>query len=208
MLDCNILLHTYNITLHAIILSCALKILVAEDESNIATLYKVSLEANGHQVQLTDNGEDCVKAYHLAMRHQEITRTLQSREVNVTGSYDISLPFDVVVLDYRMPKKNGLEAAKEILDLCPNQRIIFASAYVLETLKESVNSLRQVVELLQKPFEIDDLVDTIEDKGVFEELSKLNVKVRELKELDATHAQLVDLLVGVKKLQNAVLYGS
>ena len=172
-----------------------MKILVAEDEPNIATLYKVSLEANGHQVQLTDNGEDCVKAYHLAMRHQKI-------------SYDISLPFDVVVLDYRMPKKDGLEVAKEILDVCPNQRIIFASAYVLETLKESVKNLRQVVELLQKPFEIDNLVDAIEDKGVFEELSKLNVKIKELKDLDVTHAQLVDLLAGVKKLQNAVLYGS
>ena len=185
-----------------------MKILVAEDEPNIATLYKVSLEASGHQVQLTDNGEDCVKAYHIAMRHQKRTRVSRSREVNATSSYDISLPFDVVVLDYRMPKKDGLEVAKEILDVCPNQRIIFASAYVLETLKESVKNLRQVVELLQKPFEIDNLVDAIEDKGVFEELSKLNVKIKELKDLDVTHAQLVDLLAGVKKLQNAVLYGS
>lgn len=184
-----------------------MKILVAEDESNIATLYKVSLEANGHQVQLTDNGEDCVKAYHIEMRHQKIARAFQSR-LNETSNSNISLPFEVVVLDYRMPKKDGLEVAKEILDLCPNQRIIFASAYVLETLKESVKNLRQVVELLQKPFEIDDLVDTIEDKGVYEELSKLNVKIKELKDLDVTHAQLVDLLAGVKKLQNAVLYGS
>jgi hypothetical protein len=41
--------------------------------------------------------------------------------------------------------------------------------------QESVKNLRQVVELLQKTFEIDNLVDTIEDKGVYEELSKLNV---------------------------------
>lgn len=185
-----------------------MRILVAEDESSIATLYKVSLEASGHQVQLTNNGEECVKAYHRAMRHQRITKAHQNREMNTTSSYDISLPFDVVVLDYRMPKKDGLEVAKEILDVCPNQRIIFASAYVLETLIESVKKLRQVVELLQKPFEIDSLVDAIEDKGVYEELSKLNVRIKELKDLDVTHAQLIDLLAGVKKLQNAVLYGS
>lgn len=59
------------------ILPYTMKILVAEDESNIATLYKVSLEASGHQVQLTDNGEDCVKAYHVAMCHQKITRAVQ-----------------------------------------------------------------------------------------------------------------------------------
>jgi hypothetical protein len=52
------------------------------------------------------------------------------------------------------------------------------------------------------------LVDTIEDKGVYEELSKLNVKIKGLKDLNVTHAQLVDLLAGVKKLQYAVLYGS
>jgi CheY-like chemotaxis protein len=116
-----------------------MKILVAEDESNIATLYEVSLEANGHQVQLTDNGEDCVKAYHIAMRHQKIARAFQSR-VNEISNSNIPLPFEVVVLDYRMPKKDGLEVAKEILDLCPNQRIIFASAYVLETLRVSKDS--------------------------------------------------------------------
>ncbi|MDQ3967915.1 MAG: hypothetical protein M3275_05910 [Thermoproteota archaeon] len=36
----------------------------------------------------------------------------------------------VVILDYKMPKKDGLRVAKEILDMNPEQRIIFASAYV------------------------------------------------------------------------------
>jgi CheY-like chemotaxis protein len=49
-----------------------------------------------------------------------------------------------------MPKKDGLEAAKEILELNPRQRIIFASAYVKETLEDSVKQLKQVVELMQK----------------------------------------------------------
>ena len=73
-------------------------------------------------------------------------------------------PFDAVILDYRMPKKDGLEAAKEILELNPRQRIVFASAYVKETLEDSVKQLKQVVELMQKPFEADTLADTIEDK--------------------------------------------
>jgi CheY-like chemotaxis protein len=44
-----------------------------------------------------------------------------------TSLFSSSSPFDVVVLDYRMPKKDGTEVAKEILDLNPNQRIIFES---------------------------------------------------------------------------------
>jgi CheY-like chemotaxis protein len=75
-----------------------------------------------------------------------------------------SLPFDVVILDYKMPKKDGLQVAKEILDMNPEQRIIFASAYVQETLVESVKELKKVVELMQKPFSMSALIDTVENK--------------------------------------------
>jgi CheY-like chemotaxis protein len=51
-----------------------------------------------------------------------------------------------------MPGMNGMDVAKEILEVSPHQRIIFASAYVEETLEESVKQLKQVVELMQKPF--------------------------------------------------------
>jgi CheY-like chemotaxis protein len=54
-----------------------------------------------------------------------------------------SSPFDVVILDHKIPKKDGLQAAKEILDINPEQRIIFASAYVKETLTESVKQLKK-----------------------------------------------------------------
>ena len=87
-------------------------------------------------------------------------------------------PFDVVVLDYKMPRKDGMEVAKEILTLNPDQRIIFASAYVNETLENSVKELKRVVELLQKPFEIQAFIDTIEDKQVYEELRKIMINVR------------------------------
>lgn len=87
-------------------------------------------------------------------------------------------PFDVVVLDYKMPRKDGMEVAKEILTLNPDQRIIFASAYVKETLENSVKELKRVVELLQKPFEIQALIDTIEDKEVYQELKKIMMKIR------------------------------
>ena len=65
---------------------------------------------------------------------------------------------------------NGMDVAKEILAVNPHQRIIFASAYVKETLQESVKQLKQIVELMQKPFTLSQLVDTVEDKEVYEEL--------------------------------------
>jgi len=63
-----------------------------------------------------------------------------------------------------MPKRDGIEVAKEILSLNPKQRIIFASAYVKGTLVDSMKQLQQVVELIHKPFTLDVLVNVIENE--------------------------------------------
>jgi len=59
-----------------------------------------------------------------------------------------------------------LEVAQDILALCPEQRIVFASAYVESTLIESISVLHQMVELLQKPFSLEKLLDVVEDKRI------------------------------------------
>jgi DNA-binding NtrC family response regulator len=100
-----------------------------------------------------------------------------------------------------MPEKNGLEVAKEILEMNPEQRIIFASAYVKETLEESVKELKQVVELMQKPFDADVLVDTIEDREVQEGLKKLMTNLKQSKDLDPTFEQIRDLFEGLRRIQ-------
>jgi response regulator RpfG family c-di-GMP phosphodiesterase len=100
-----------------------------------------------------------------------------------------------------MPKKNGMDVATEILSIVPKQRIIFASAFVENTLKDSIKNLKQIIELMQKPFSLQMLVDTIEDKEIYYELEKLNVDIKNLKELEPTHAQVRDYLDALKKIQ-------
>jgi CheY-like chemotaxis protein len=112
------------------------------------------------------------------------------------------LPFDVVLLDYRMPQINGLEVAKEILAVSSHQRIIFASAYIRETLEYPIKQLKQVVEVIQKPFTIENLVDRIEDKQVYTDLEKLNVDIDIVRALNPTHEQITDLLKRLGKYQN------
>jgi two-component SAPR family response regulator len=63
-----------------------------------------------------------------------------------------------------MPKINDMEASTEIRVVNPHQEIIFASAYVKETLEDSFEQLNQIVELLQKPFTRDTLIDTMKTK--------------------------------------------
>jgi len=160
-----------------------MKILIAEDEPDIVMSYKIVLEKRNHEVVTTYNGEDCLKVYHDALRAMPRSD---------------SSPFDAIVLDYRMPKKDGMEVAKEILAVNPHQRIIFASAYIRNTLVDSVKQLKQVVELIQKPFELDVLVGTIEDEEIYGELAKLNVKVQRIKGLDPTHEEIRGLLEGLR----------
>src|ERR671917_1274858 len=155
-----------------------MRILVAEDEEDIKTIYYMSLVEGGHKVILTSNGEECLMVYRQKLQEHEHHH--HHNENTSSLSY-----FDVVILDYKMPKKDGLQAAKEILDINPEQRIIFASAYVKETLVESVKELKRVVELMQKPFSMSALVDTVENKEAYEGLKSLMTTAKDIiKDLD------------------------
>jgi CheY-like chemotaxis protein len=164
----------------------AMRILVAEDEESIATVYQIALRSNGHQVVVTSNGLQCVQEY----------------KAKCASCSNSELPFDVLILDYRMPVMDGFEAAKNIIKIRPDQRIIFASAYARETLTELIKNVGIVAELLQKPFEIDVLIDTVEDTSIYHKLQELQVKIGDVKSWNPTHKQLSDLLEGILKLSS------
>ena len=129
-----------------------MRILIAEDDYDTAISYKRELEERKHHLVITDNGEDCLKVY---------PEQLHDLSLKTNGSNLFHQPFDAVILDYNMPRINGMEVAKEILAVNPHQRIIFASAYVKETLEESLKQLKQIVELVQKPFGVKTLIDIV-----------------------------------------------
>lgn len=170
-----------------------MNILLAEDEIDIASIYKETLESRNHRVTITSNGEDCLKAYHNAFQEM-----ISSQPETMTR---FQLPFDIVLLDYKMPQINGLEVAKEILAVNSHQRIIFASAFVIETLEISIKELKRAVELIQKPFTLMKLIDIIEDKEVYTELQKFNVDLEVVRAFAPTHEQIIDLLEKLRIFQ-------
>ena len=159
-----------------------LRILVAEDEPLIIKDYRLILESRGHEVTVSENGESCLETYMSALGGDK-THTWSLKKP----------PFDVVILDYRMPKKDGLETARDIVKLCPKQRIIFASAYARETQLESTRELHQVIELIQKPFDLSYLVEVVENTGVYERLAKINEKVIQLRKSSLMDDELAEL---------------
>ena len=169
-----------------------MRVLIAEDESDISHTYRVALESRDHVVNIANDGISCLKIYREKLANTRLTSSDKSMKYdnNAQGSPPLTAsPFDVVVLDYKMPGKDGMEVAKEILAINPDQRIIFASAYVKETLENSVKELKRVVELLQKPFEIQAFVDTIEDRQVYEELKKIMINIRAIDDDNTSSGQ-------------------
>jgi DNA-binding response OmpR family regulator len=67
------------------------QILVVEDETHIAEGVRFNLEAEGHTVEVTDNGEDALQRLHDEGQH-----------------------FDAVVLDVMLPGKDGFTVVREL----------------------------------------------------------------------------------------------
>ena len=125
-----------------------LKILIAEDNESVADLYKTLLEKRGHQVVVTYNGEQCLKRY-----------LSELNSGNLKGAH----PFDVVLVDFAMPKMDGATLVGKIFDHRPNQRIVFGTAYEKEMVKK-FDEIRRPVEVLNKPFTHESLIKSIETK--------------------------------------------
>ena len=172
--------------------SFRMKILIAEDEVHSLDLCAAALELRGHEVIGTTNGEDCLRIYH-----KSATKSDKGLSFN--------RPFDAVILDYKMPKVDGKQVAKEILSVNPEQRIIFVSAYVKETLMDSVKELNQVMELIQKPFEPDvlvDLVENVQSAGLMRNLRTLASEIGG-DNTKPSEDQVQTLLEALQKIQKA-----
>jgi PAS domain S-box-containing protein len=85
--------------------------------------------------------------------------------------------FDAVVMDWRMPELNGLEAAERIHDLCglkPRPAVIMLTAYAEDLMLESkAYSSLPFVSLLTKPTTANLILETLDNaiKGKFERVS-------------------------------------
>lgn len=172
-----------------------MRILVAEDDRAECELYRIAFEAKGHDVIIAFDGARCVEAYKDAL-----AKLVQSGKMPAERE-----PFDAAVLDYRMPVVDGLEAAKEILRINKKQRIIFASAYVKQTLADSVKQLDQIVELIQKPFEPKILVELVEDISTPAALHEINRLIGQLDPGRPNDEQIEELLNVLKKAQKVGL---
>jgi response regulator NasT len=147
-----------------------LRVLIADDESIIRMGLRTILTELGHTVYSAADG---VEAVTLAHREQP----------------------DIALLDVRMPFRDGLEAASEILKQRPIP-IVILTAYNEGTLLDRAAEL-PVQGYLIKPVKRDDLITTMRvAMAQFSNQRQLNEKVDELEE-KLTARKLIERAKGI-----------
>ena len=124
----------------------SLKILVADDNKFTRTVYEDMFRRRGHDVIAASNGDECLTKY----KTQWLSKSPGSKV------------FDSVILDYSMPQANGDEVVGEILRMSPNQQVLILSAYDADDLKEAFSKIKDSVEIIQKGFPIEALIEKLE----------------------------------------------
>jgi two-component system chemotaxis response regulator CheY len=118
-----------------------------DDEPILHELYRDILELKGHKVMgEAFDGDECFNM--------------------ITDSERTP---DFIIMDHRMPVRNGLEATKMLLKMNPNLKIIFISAD-LSIKDEALKS--GAVSFIKKPFNITTLFESVEELLAFVEKRK------------------------------------
>lgn len=111
------------------------KVLIVDDEENVRFLYEQELIDEGYQTVVARNGKECLEKV-------------------------ASEKPDIVLLDIRMPKMDGLEAIGKIIEINKDMPIIINSAY--STYKDDFMSWAADAYVV-KSYDLDTLKTTIRD---------------------------------------------
>ena len=111
------------------------KILIVEDEKGIVDFLKQGLEEENYTISTAFDGADGLKKA-------------------------IELPVDLVLLDWMLPKMQGIEVCKNIRNEKSNLPIIFLTAK--DTVQETIEGLKAGAnDYIKKPFSFEELLERI-----------------------------------------------
>lgn len=109
---------------------------IVEDNNETLMLYKMVFDYYGFNIlNIANNGLEAIKKYNL-----------------------LKIKPDVILMDYRMPIMNGIEASKKILQIDPDAKIIFISSD--SRIKNSALAIG-AKNFIEKPFKIDEVLHKI-----------------------------------------------
>ena len=114
------------------------------------------------KIFIVDDDQSLQRLYGLILREAgfEIIDTAINGKVAVEKYKNFKEKPDIILMDHRMPIKNGLDATIEILEIDNSTKIVFASADI--SIKEKA-LLFGASAFLDKPFKMQGLITTIKN---------------------------------------------
>jgi DNA-binding NtrC family response regulator len=111
-------------------------ILVVDDEDSLRTVLSSELINEGYDVRTAPDGDDAI---------QEMGKS----------------PFDLVLLDIKMPRMNGFEVLKHIKEQHGTTKVVMLTGFA--DLKNAIESKKLGADdFVSKPYDLVDLLTTIE----------------------------------------------
>ena len=130
------------------------KILVADDEQSMREFLDIMLKKEGYKVSLASNGEEVVKLI------------------------DNDL-FDLVLLDIRMPKLDGITALKKIKAITPDTVVIMITAYA--SADTAIKAMKEgAYDYITKPFKVEEIKLIIKNALEKKNLQKENILLKQV----------------------------
>jgi len=112
-----------------------LSILVVDDQSSVLELLRAVLESDGHTIETAADGEAAVEKLGAGFH-------------------------DLVIMDLRMPKMDGIEALERIKGLSPDTGVIMMTAYA--SIETAVSAMKLgAFDYITKPIDIDEVRQVI-----------------------------------------------
>jgi DNA-binding NtrC family response regulator len=114
-----------------------LRVLVVDDELLIRWSVAETFSRSGHAVEQASNGADALRAVREAV-----------------------VPFDAVVLDYRLPDSNDFGLLSNIRTLSPGSRVVLITAHGSPDITRGALE-RGASAVVAKPFDLNDLQNIV-----------------------------------------------
>ena len=130
------------------------KILVADDEQSMREFLDIMLKKEGYKVSLASNGEEAVKVVENDL-------------------------FDLILLDIRMPKLDGISALKKIKANSPETIVIMITAYA--SADTAIKAMKEgAYDYITKPFKVEEIKLIIKNALEKKNLQKENTLLKQV----------------------------
>jgi two-component system response regulator PilR (NtrC family) len=130
------------------------KILVVDDEQSMREFLDIMLKKEGYKVSLASNGEEVLK--------------LAERDI-----------FDLILMDIRMPKLDGISVLKKVKTLSPETIVIMITAYA--SADTAIKAMKEgAYDYITKPFKVDEIKLIIRNALEKKNLQKENILLKQV----------------------------